>query len=499
MQAGSADVKPSRPFISAYYYLWYYKPKGSPQDLPLQGKWKEGYARAFLEPPQYPSLGEYVSSDPRVIETHIAWASDHGIDCFIFNWEGMEGHRKFLSENLVHILQGGEDDNSMCEGKTPYSPNDSTNNGWDSISQGWNRNGHKINNLTKMRYSALIESRLIVDEWPPVASNPDVIRSFSDALTYMAENFFNSPLWQRVNNKPVVYLYEMCSWIGDTKDFAHFTQALREAVTSVWDPVCEENFVGVYIIADAVYPHDQDMERLTCFDALSGYQPYPPVASSVANDPKDGWIYRGDGLFRCKPFEEYHRKFKTFSEREGMGFVPTVIPRYNDRGVRGPIDQYALPPASSAPYTDIDEAMKCSLFVNSLDAQVRWIDPKINMLNINSWNEWFEDTSIEPVGFLPGMNVPDYFGQGVNVGMSTSKGHDHRVPDRVVIYGKQGHEWIETPEEIKKNGIDMTQGYEWPCYGFSYLQAIKDYFSGAHPSRTRIRNARSYREGSESV
>ena len=98
--------KPVKPFISAYYYLWYFTPEGTRSKTKFAGKWSEGYARALLEPPQYPTLGEYVMNDPEVIETHIDWAADHGIDCFICNWEGMRGHRKFLSENLVHILQG---------------------------------------------------------------------------------------------------------------------------------------------------------------------------------------------------------------------------------------------------------------------------------------------------------------------------------------------------------------------------------------------------------
>lgn len=468
--------KPRKPFISAYYYLWYFTPEGTRSKTKFAGKWSEGYARALLEPPQYPTLGEYVMNDPEVIETHIDWAADHGIDCFICNWEGMRGHRKFLSENLVHILQGSQSDGTWSAGKIEFSTRDTLNYGWDAKSQGWDKNGYSIRNLERMKFSALIESRLILETWPPIANSPECRQAFTEAVVYMAENFFGSPQWQRINNRPVVYFYEVYSWHGNEQDFKAFRESLDNAIANIIDPLTMEPFSGLYIIADVVYPYHQDMERLRAFDGLTGYQPYPPVNSSVAAKGNEGWSYRGRDLFRCPSFEEYHLKFKSWCEKNARAFIPTVIPKYNDRGVRGSIDNYAYPPCSTEPYQDILDARSATLFKQNISAQLRWMTPDVNMLNINSWNEWFEDTSIEPVGYLPEMKIPDFFGQSSNVGTSTRRGHDMRVPEKVVIYDHHGHTWIDTPESIKKEGIDITQGYEWPCYGFDYLFALRDYF-----------------------
>ncbi|MHB8481841.1 MAG: glycoside hydrolase family 71/99 protein [Nitrospiria bacterium] len=475
----------NKPFISAYYYLWYFTPEGIRSNQRFAGKWSEGYARALLEPSQFPTLGEYVMNDPDVIETHIDWAADHGIDCFICNWEGMVGHRKFLSENLVHILQGCSDDRSLSEGKIQYSQCDSTGNGWDAVSQGWHNNGYAICNLKRMKFSALIESRLIVDTWPPTANSQECLKAFSEALIYMAENFFGSPQWQRINNRPVVYLYEVYSWKGDKTVFSEFRECLDQAVKSIHDPITEQLFEGVYLIADVLYPYPQDMERLEVFDAVTGYQPYPPVNSYVAENGREGWNFRGKELFRCAAFEEYHRKFVDWGRKSGVGVIPTVIPKYNDRGVRGAIDNYAYPPVSTPPYKDVQDALDTKLFKYNIEAQMRWMDSQLNMLNINSWNEWFEDTSIEPVGYFPEMNLPDYFGQGSNIGTSTCKGHDKRVPDKIVIYDHNGHTWIDTPENVKKSGIDITQGYEWPCYGLYYLFTLKNLFGLSYPTNDR--------------
>lgn len=36
------------------------------------------------------------------------------------------------------------------------------------------------------------------------------------------------------------------------------------------------------------------------------------------------------------------------------------------------------------------------LFKSQLDLALSLLDPKLNMVMITSWNEWHEDTSIEP-------------------------------------------------------------------------------------------------------
>jgi|GEM_PF-5339535 len=225
----------SAPFISAYYYLWYFTPSGQREDRQGTGKWAEKYARALLDPPQFPTLGEYVSNDPLVVERHIDWAADHGIDCFIANWEGMHGHAKFLSENLVHILQGQPGSNSWSLGKMPFSSSDSTGNGWDARSMGWDQNGFAVRNLNRMKFSVLFESRLVFKHWPPDAADPATRQALRESIIYFAENFFGSPQWHRIDGRPVVYTYEIFSMLGTATDFLSMRAELEEAVQKITD------------------------------------------------------------------------------------------------------------------------------------------------------------------------------------------------------------------------------------------------------------------------
>lgn len=467
-----------KPFLSAYYYLWYFSEKGGRCTNPMQAaKWKEGYLRAKLDPPQYPTLGEYMMNDPSVIEAHIDWAADHGIDCFICNWEGMRGHRKFLSENLVHILQGDKKNGTWSAGKIPFSSQDSTGNSWDALSQGWDSTGYSIRNLERMKFSILFESRLLVEKWPPNLKKREAWEAFEKAVIYCAENFFCSPQWQRIDGKPVIYIYELYSWHGDTHDFLEFRRFLDKCVQKVNDPITGRKYKGLYIVADVMFSFIKPQERFTCFDAITCYNPYRSWQSGELATLPEKWKPLGSEYFACQGFQDFYREYKQWCDENGVAMIPSVISRYNDRAVRGAVDHYAFPPVSKAPFTDINDAKNATLFVDNIKCALPFVDKNIGMLNINSWNEWFEDTAIEPVGFFPEGPYPDYFGQGNNVGTSTVHGRDMDVPDRIVVYGKHGHQWIDTPEYIKKAGIDLTQGYEWPCYGLDYLTALTRLFA----------------------
>lgn len=474
----TSTFQPDKPFISAYYYLWYFSEKSDRCTKPMEAtKWKEGYLRALLDPPQYPTLGEYMMNDPNVIEAHIDWAADHGIDCFICNWEGMVGHRKFLSENLVHILQGSTEDGTLTPGKIPYSTNDSTGNGWDAVSQQWDSTGYAIRNLERMKFSILFESRLLVEQWPPNLKENEPYKAFGDAVTYCAENFFCSPRWQRIDGKPVIYIYEVYPWIGDDADFRRFRTFLDDKVRQIDDPLTGEKFKGLYIVADVMFSFVEVQDRFSCFDAITGYNPYRSWTTAELADVELDWKPLGSDFYRCKAFKDFYTRYDQWSKKHSIPIIPSVITRYNDRGVRGATDHYAFPPVSKWPYTDIDDARNATLFIDNLKSVLPYVDARTKMININSWNEWFEDTAIEPVGFFPQSPYPDFFGQGDNVGTSTTKGWDMRVPEKVVVYGANGHEWITTPPSLREKGIDLTQGYAWPCYGFDYLQALKKLFS----------------------
>ena len=87
----------------------------------------------------------------------------------------------------------------------------------------------------------------------------------------------------------------------------------------------------------------------------------------------------------------------TTAESLGIGFIPTASPGFNDSGVR--------PGHPAAPRYLVDEAAveEGSLFKRMLaDVVVPRVDSRADeILMINSFNEWHEDTQIEPSVVAP--------------------------------------------------------------------------------------------------
>jgi hypothetical protein len=105
---------------------------------------------------------------------------------------------------------------------------------------------------------------------------------------------------------------------------------------------------------------------------------------------------------------ERQRAWKDFASSYGVGFIPGVSPGYNDRGVRPLNDHMGL---SRKLDLESDEG---TLFAEHL-AQARYMvdDSTDRLMLVNSWNEWHEDTQIEPVNGVA-TNLPESLTNGIN-------------------------------------------------------------------------------------
>ena len=111
-------------------------------------------------------------------------------------------------------------------------------------------------------------------------------------------------------------------------------------------------------------------------------------------------------------------------------FIPSVSPGYNDRGVRYDAGHT---PLSRKLYRGAPEG---SLFQESLRRALPLTEQSTgNMLMINSWNEWHEDTQIEPV---------------------VTGGNDTDVPLNLTCYGKS-----------------CNRGLVYEMYGELYLDILR--------------------------
>lgn len=363
-----------RPLVGAHYYHWY------------PGNWSAGNLRDQLDPPQEQALGQYASTDVAVAEQHIAWASEYGIDFFTLDWwpvnhqENQEAIPRFLAASNI--------------GDVSFSIFYET---WDL---------------------AFDPARGYAD-----MDLPGVREAFVEDMAQLADQYFDHPSYLRIDGRPVVILYLTRVLVGDVAG------AMGE-VREMWrqrgyDPfvLADEIFWNV-TAADtrpAAFTRRPQASRIRLFDAITAYNPYEAGDRRYAG-------YGADTPFVSDVNDLYQR------HRDATGgdvpVVPDVLPGYNDRGVRPTLDHYVIPRAWSPGAPE-------GTFLSEMLRQVadRWIDPRAPMVLVTTWNEWNEDTGIEPL-----------------------------APAE------------PTAADTATDGISRTEGVPYEGFGMRYLEVLRDHY-----------------------
>ena len=196
-------------------------------------------------------------------------------------------------------------------------------------------------------------------------------------IQYMCENYFDHPNYYTIDGRPVLFIY--VSRKLDTLG------TLEEALLTMRSTAskCGHN---LYLIGDSVFESAPDPGEshvpFWYFDAVTNYDVY-------------GSSGRPEGYAGTGSVDAYYRQQTEWKERalrDDCRYVPAVSPGYNDRGVRMERDH----PPLSRRITSVSR--EGSLFQYQLKQAKELVDWKVdNMILVNSFNEWHEDTQIEPV------------------------------------------------------------------------------------------------------
>jgi hypothetical protein len=298
-----------------------------------RSNWKDGHKHQ-------PLLGEYVSSDPLIMSKHIDWATGHGIDGFFISWSGYEkGDVKYFDSNLKSLLNN------------PLAPQIKIAILYESIGRlvdsnpGWNLDDERNIQILKIDYS------------------------------YIAENYFSHPSYLRINGKPVIYFYE------GKGVFAKDIQDLHQKMNEIRAYIKDKYGTDIYWISDHAHPLADpsmkvfntninwgDVARL--FDSLTSYGGYSKEFAS----PEDTYLsYLREG------FEKWY----SFAKNNNMGFIPFAVVGYDPRYVLWG-DKTAVP-IERSPQKFYERVRLASSYMS-----------KTKILWIHEFNNFFEDTQIEP-------------------------------------------------------------------------------------------------------
>jgi glycoprotein endo-alpha-1,2-mannosidase len=191
--------------------------------------------------------------------------------------------------------------------------------------------------------------------------SPDTLQKLLDDFKYIQDTYFNDPHYLKIGDRPVVFIYLTRIFTGDV---GGAFSALRGALRSRGS--------DVYLVGDEVYwGNAQSLEssHIQAFDAVTAYNMHTSVPDIADN-------------FSQKVQAEF-TTWKATAGSLGVAFVPDALPGFDDTLVRPEANHPPIP-------------RSVDLFENQLDIALSLLDPQIKMFTITSWNEWHEDTSIEP-------------------------------------------------------------------------------------------------------
>ena len=207
------------------------------------------------------------------------------------------------------------------------------------------------------------------------------VSNISSDIAHMADNYFAHPNYLRINDRPVlfVYLTRVLSRNG-----------LLDTVVSMMRSAAKDAGFDLFIVGDQVFGHTpSNSSALALLDGVTNYDVYGSMgATGYAGQQAVDAYYAAQG------------RWQVLANAAGAAFIPAVTPGFNDKGVR---DGHA---AVSRKLTR--EGEFGSLFRAMLQQAVGYVEPATgNMLLVTSWNEWHEDTQIEPVVEAPPTDVDD--------------------------------------------------------------------------------------------
>lgn len=209
----------------------------------------------------------------------------------------------------------------------------------------------------QFQFSILYETDGRLGEFDHDLSNPAAKSRLREDLQYLEETYFSQENYLRIDDRPVVFFYIAGALTGDV------AEAFREVMADLETPL--------YVLADLPFgspPSTYPIAPVT--DAVTAYNPYSarPDIESVFHD-----IY-----------EQGSKVMELGAEAIDLDYVPVVIPGFNDTEI----------PDSQREDNPILEASPERY--RRVCTQVSPHLADSTAVLVTSFNEWYENTQIEP-------------------------------------------------------------------------------------------------------
>jgi hypothetical protein len=341
---------------------------------------KSSHLRAQLSPKQEPVLGQYNDRDTSTIRQHLQWCLQYNIHLWVTSWWGPGKREDVTTSAIFEYLES-------CQ-------------------------------PAHFQLAIFYESKGRIKERPKKSGNYDT-SSVKQDLHYIAETYFGRPNYLRIDGKPVLFIY-LTRTLAKQGILQYVVALMREGAQ-------QAGYNDVYIVGDHAFgkaPKDQCVPALDVLQAVTNYD----VFGSMKRP-----FYAGNESVNA--FRQQQEEWKDVANNQGCGFIPSVTPGFNNL-VNKNLIEISYGPMSRR-LTEKDK--EGSLFGALLQNAMTLVDPNVNILMITSFNEYHEDSQIEPVK------------------LAIDDEHDGSV--------------CNTTREPKR----FTRGLEYEAYGTTYLELVKQY------------------------
>ena len=195
-------------------------------------------------------------------------------------------------------------------------------------------------------------------------------------FNYIADTFFAHPNFLKIEGKPAVFIYLSSIFSGNYEQA--FTRVRNELQTKGYD---------LFLVGDEVSWNIPSASHMQFLDAVSPYL-------MVGNPEYDGYYIDRDFF---ADISSLVYQWEEVVHAEGKFVIPNVHPGFNNLGVGG--SAFIAPRQSQA-------GAECTSMLEEYVKVMRpFVDPELKMIMITSWNEWHEDTQIEPTIVTSATNI----------------------------------------------------------------------------------------------
>ena len=259
-------------------------------------------------------------------------------------------------------------------------------------------------------------------EATPVTFQLELHFEFSDLL-YFAKHYFVNKSYLRIDGRPVVYLYLTRTLTGNV---AAMIQGARK--------VLKEHGFNPFFVGDEVYwrvtPEAQSpqgpvltttpqVQRIEQFDAVTSYILYYGDPEQMFGPANDSTGY--PGLTNIAADQRFLLTVYRNATHNQVPVIPDVAPGFNDRGFR-------LPPTTRHNHASGYRVpgLRRPWTTSSSASPSPRSDPSLPIVMVTSWDDWNEDTGVEPIPGTPTRSDDSPSGTAIHAGVRVRR----RGPER---------------------------------------------------------------------